>query len=1116
MACRHQIGFSGVHRVDSFSVTIQLQPSSGDDWWLTCVYGPQGNEDKLLFLQELRDIRRDCPGPWIIMGDFNLIYKDEDKNNSIVNRAMMGRFRRLINDLGLKDIPLLGRKYTWSNGQDSPTLVRLDRMLCSLDWETLFPDCLLQSASTDGSDHCPLLLGLQDNKPGKRRFHFETFWTKLDGFMDTVAVAWSSVQTDNCPFNTLAKKFNATSRALQSWSQKRVGHVESQLGLTKEVLHQLEIAQDLRSLSTSEIWLRNNLKKHFLALSSLRRTIARSRSRIAWLADGDANTAMFHAHARYRKQKNFIGSLLDGDQLLSSHEDKERAVHQFYFDLIGTSFAREHTVNLDELNFTSFDLSGLENPFSEEEVWRTISHLPSDKAPGPDGFTGRFYKSCWSIIKEDVMRAVSAVWSRKMDNLGVVNSAYITLIPKKEDAAQVKDFRPISLVHSFGKLITKILANRLASRLNDMVSPNQSAFIKGRSIQDNFMLVQQTARFLHQQKQARLLLKLDISKAFDSVSWPFLLEVLQKLGFGQIWCDILSGLLASSSTQILLNGTPGVSFLHKRGLRQGDPLSPMLFILVMDVLSLMISKASVDGLLLPLSRRSLQHRVSIYADDVVLFLQPTEMDMNITSDILGLFGEASGLKTNFQKSNIYPIHCADSDLSAVHDSLGCDLLEFPCKYLGLPLSLHKLTRTQIQPLIDKIADRLPGWKADLLTREGRRILVQSVLTSMVVYLSMAAELPPWAIKEIDKIRRRFLWRGRKDINGGHCLVAWPKVCRPLELGGLGIADLQKMGWALRMRWLWLQKTEPNKPWSGLQFPVHKVVRSFFSAAMCSEVGNGNHTLFWTDKWLHGQCISELAPRLFLLVSKRNASKRLVSEALPNHAWIVDLQGALGVTALTEYLKLWDILSTFVLQPDIEDRHIWRLSTSGQYSAKSAYWGFFQGSVHFESWEHIWKSWAPGNCSFFLWLVAHDKCWTADRLARRGLQHHPRCLLCDQEPESINHLLAACVFSRQFWFQLLQKVGLQRCCPHPGEASFMDWWRRSSDSVSGLVRHGLNSIIILGAWFLWRHRNRCVFDGAAPDLLGLQVLAEDELKLWALAGAKGISHVTAGAERENPG
>jgi hypothetical protein len=130
----------------------------------------------------------------------------------------------------------------------------------------------------------------------------------------------------------------------------------------------------------------------------------------------------------------------------------------------------------------------------------------------------------------------------------MLNSAYITLIPKRLDAEQIKDFRPISLVHSFAKLITKILANRLAGRLDSMVSPNQSAFIKKRFIQDNYMLVQQTVRFLNSQKQLRILLKLDITKAFDSVSWGFLMEVLHKHGFGSHWCDVLCGLLSSSST----------------------------------------------------------------------------------------------------------------------------------------------------------------------------------------------------------------------------------------------------------------------------------------------------------------------------------------------------------------------------------------------------------------------------------------------------------------------------------------------------------------------------------------------------------------------------------------
>ena len=336
------------------------------------MYGPQGNDDKIQFLQELRDIRAACPGPWVVAGDFNLIYRDEDKNNANYNRAMMGRFRRFINDLALKEIPLHGRKYTWSNQQNSPTLVKLDRVLCSVDWEEKFPNSLLQSMASDDSDHCPLLLGLQDNKPGQPRFHFESFWTKLDGFQEAVASAWTSVPAGPCPFLTLNKKFKAVTKGLQSWSDKAVGQVSFQLALAREILHQFEIAQDNRQLSPGEVWLKNNLKKHSLALASLKRTMARLRSRISWLKDGDANTRIFHMHARHRKRKNFIGKLISGDQICTSHEDKASVIDDFYENLLGICTAREHTINLADLGINAQDMSELDLPFTEDEVWRTI------------------------------------------------------------------------------------------------------------------------------------------------------------------------------------------------------------------------------------------------------------------------------------------------------------------------------------------------------------------------------------------------------------------------------------------------------------------------------------------------------------------------------------------------------------------------------------------------------------------------------------------------------------------------------------------------------------------------------------------------------------------------
>jgi hypothetical protein len=413
-------------------------------------------------------------------------------------------------------------------------------------------------------------------------------------------------------------------------------------------LLQLEVAKESRILNVLETWLLGRLKKCSLALASLIRSVARTRSRIAWLKDGDANTKLFHSWSRHRKRKNFIAKIQDGEQLVTSHSDKAEVLRSFYSDLIGTGQQRSRIVNLDTLGLQHIDLQGLEQPTSEAEVWNTIKQLPPDKVPGPDGFTGRFYKACWSIIKKDIMAAILAVWNKDFRNFRYLNTAFITLLPKKEDAILAKDFLPISLIHRFAKLITKIMANRLSGYMDKLISKNQSAFIKGRFIQDNFMLVQQTARLLHAQKQPRILLKLDISKAFDSVSWSFLLEVLEKVGFGHRWRDVISGLLMTSSTQIMLNGVPGEYIQHKRGLRQGDSLSPLLFIIVMNVLNGLIVKAADEGLLQPLSTRSIQHRISLYADDVVIFLRPAASDLHLVTRILELFGGAKNQRTEKQ------------------------------------------------------------------------------------------------------------------------------------------------------------------------------------------------------------------------------------------------------------------------------------------------------------------------------------------------------------------------------------------------------------------------------------------------------------------------------------
>jgi mannosylglycoprotein endo-beta-mannosidase len=237
----------------------------------------------------------------------------------------------------------------------------------------------------------------------------------------------------------------------------------------------------------------------------------------------------------------------------------------------------------------------------------------------------------------------------------LLNSANVVLLPKKEDAAYPVDFRPISLMHSIAKILTKLLANRLAPLLPNMVSPCQSAFVEGRSIQDNYQYIQGAINHFNRTKTPMLFLKLNIAKAFDSVIWDYMLEDMQRMGFGQRWRDLICIIWANTSSRILLNGIPGRPIKHHRGIHQGDPLSSMLFILAMDPLRCLLDQATRHGLLNPIGANPIRMRTSLYVDDVAMFVRLTIQDVNNVQHILAAFGSATGLKTNLQKSELFMI-----------------------------------------------------------------------------------------------------------------------------------------------------------------------------------------------------------------------------------------------------------------------------------------------------------------------------------------------------------------------------------------------------------------------------------------------------------------------------
>jgi hypothetical protein len=214
------------------------------------------------------------------------------------------------------------------------------------------------------------------------------------------------------------------------------------------------------------------------------------------------------------------------------------------------------------------------------------------------------------------------------------------------------------------------------------------------------------------------------------------------------------------------------------------------------------------------------------------------------------------------------------------------------------------------------------------------------------------------------------------------------------------------------------KTDTSTPWAGLNLQILRQVRALFDMATEVIVGNGENTKFWTDWWLHGKRVADMVPNLFRAIPIRMAKRRTVSQAVHNRSWVSDIMGALTVQVLFEYLHIWELLEEVIIQPDTLDTLVWRLSSSGCYSSKSAYETMFVGTIKFSPWKRVWKAWAPGKCKFFMWLALNNRCWTSDCLAKRGLFHQSACLLCDQAIESINHVLSSCVLAREVWTLVL--------------------------------------------------------------------------------------------------
>ncbi|KAI3720995.1 hypothetical protein L2E82_31996 [Cichorium intybus] len=389
----------------------------------------------------------------------------------------------------------------------------------------------------------------------------------------------------------------------------------------------------------------------------------------------------------------------------------------------------------------------------------------------------------------------------------------------------LSDYRPISLIGCIYKILAKALAVRLKSVIGEVIGEVQSAYVAGRNILDGPLMINEIHSWLKKSKRKALMFKVDFDKAFDSINWGYLESVLSQMGFGAKWRSWINGCLRSSRASVLVNGSPTQEFDISRGVRQGDPLSPFLFIIAMEGLNVAISSACekgiYKGLSIPNGGPTISHL--FYADDAIFVGEWSQQNIKNLARILRCFHATSGLKVNFAKSKVYGVgvNCGEIDRFAA--SLGCTAGTFPFMYLGVPVGANMGLKRNWKPIIDRFSSKLSSWKAKTLSLGGRVTLAKAVLGNLPTYYFSLFKAPEGILEELEKKRRRFIWGGNEDKRK-ICWVSWKKVIGDKSKNGLGLGSLRALNLSLLVKWWWRLRRNPQDLWNRTITGIHNLAR----------------------------------------------------------------------------------------------------------------------------------------------------------------------------------------------------------------------------------------------------------------------------------------------------
>jgi ribonuclease HI len=949
------------------------------------------------------------------------------------------------------------------------------------------------------SDHTPILINTTPTNLvfGKKPFRLETMWLKDPSFPNIVQDSWQCFPNDVI---LAIKDFTAR---VTTWNREVFGNIffKKKRLLARPSGIQRSIA--LNPCSTL-LDLEKSLTDQFQQILFLEEEFWALKSRLQWSNFGDRNTSFFHLSTICRRQQNKIWCLKDTNgEWSSSKLELSNIIRSHFLRLYTTGMtysSRAPSFQMNCLNLSIEEKSTLDRPLCTTEIKNAIFSFKPQKAPGPDGLHPIFFQQFWSTVGDSTCKLIQEIF-QKSTMPADLNETLICLIPKVKKPESVHQFRPIGLCNTIYKTVTKILVLRLKSFLNNLIHPLQASFIPGRKASDNVIVVQEIIHSMttSRSKVGAMALKIDLEKAYDRLEWSFIRRTLQFFNFPTSWIDLIMSCISSSSLSILVNGERLESFHPSRGIRQGDPISPYIFILCMEYLSYLIddevSQGNWKGV--KTSRNGPTFTHLFFADDLILFAKATRRNCDSINKVLKLFCENSGQSISLNKSKIFlPQYLDHNNFGFLEEKLGLKLSKSFGKYLGVPIIVNGRDKRAFDFIIERVREKLAGWKARTLSLAGRCTLIQAVTTAIPTHLMQCTMLPGKICKELDKLNRNFLWGESSDRRKLH-LLNWQNITRPKDEGGLGIkhseyrnkALLAKRSWSLLMdsKEIWanvLRKKYLNTQASTRRYSsVWKSLKT--TKEICGKgtgwlVRNGKTIDFWHDNWLQPGTLRSL---IHGPLSAHEKNLKVCD------LW--DEQGNWNLTSLSFNLPM-DISKTILaspkpLSPSEEDCRFWKPSNNGQFNSSSAYriaCNIDSVGLASSDWKWLWKINSIPRVVFFLWLACHDRLPTKSMLLKRKIVPDDSCPLCTHDKESLLHILRDCDMVKPVWTNLNTPLPSDFFSP----SSIKTWIHEgSTSSFHTTSLHGVHwrDLFPLICWYIWTARNKTVMEGTpfqAQDVL----------------------------------